>query len=63
MMIVDLIESILGVEEGKYSIAEVGQEIMKLLLGIEPVPLGECCIIVADVLEDLLVEVVADWRD
>jgi hypothetical protein len=36
---------------------------MKLLLSIELVPLGQCCIIVADVLEDLLVEVVTDWRD
>lgn len=42
---------------------EVGQEFMKLLLSIEPVPLVERGVIVPDVLVDLLVEVVSQGWD
>lgn len=42
---------------------EVAQKLVKLLLSIEPVALVEGGIVVADVLEDLLVEVVPHGRN
>lgn len=58
-----MIESILGIEEGNDSMSNIAQELVKLLLSIEPVPLVESSIVVAHVLEDLLVEVVPQGRD
>lgn len=43
--------------------ADIAQELMKLLLSIEPVSLIESSVIVADVLKDLLVEVSPQGRD
>jgi hypothetical protein len=60
---VDPFQSILGIEEGEDSIAEIGEEVMELLLGIESVSLIEGRIIVANVFEELLVEVVPQGRD
>ena len=54
--------SILGVEEGDDSVTDVAEELVKLLLGVEAIALVEGCVIVAHVLEDLLVEVVAQGR-
>lgn len=54
--------SILGIEEGGDSMANIAQELMKLLLSIEPVPLIESGVVVAHVLEDLLVEVAPQRR-
>jgi hypothetical protein len=58
-----MLSSILGIEEGDKPMSKVAQKLMKLLLSIEPVALVECGIVVADVLEDLLVEVVTHGRD
>jgi hypothetical protein len=62
-LMVVMIESILGIEEGDDAVADVGQKLVKLVLSIEPVPLVEGGIVVAHVLEDLLVEVVPQGRD
>lgn len=43
--------------------SQVAQELMKLLLSIEPVPLIERGVIIPDMLVDLLVEVVPQGRD
>jgi hypothetical protein len=62
-LMVVMIESILSIEEGDQSVANVAQKVVKLFLSVEPVSLAESGIIVSDVLEDLLVEVVAEGRD
>lgn len=56
-------ESILGIKEGNKSISKIAKEIVKLFFSIEPIPLIEGGIIVANVLEDLLVEVMAERRN
>jgi hypothetical protein len=62
-LMVLMIESILSIEEGGESMANIAQKLMKLFLSVESVSLAESGIIVSDVLEDLLVEMVAEWRD
>lgn len=58
-----MFSSILGIEEGDETVSEVAQKLVKLFLSIEPVALVEGGIVVADMLEDLLVEVVPHGRD
>jgi len=56
-------ESILGIEEGNKSVSKIAEKIVKLFLSIKPISLIQCGIIVANVLEDLLIEVVAKRRN
>jgi hypothetical protein len=55
--------SVLGIEECDNTVTEVAQKVVKLLLSVETVSLVERGVVVAYVLEDLLVEVVAKRRD
>ena len=55
--------SILGVEEGEKSFAQVSQKVVKFLLGIEFISLIQCGIIIADVFEYFLIEVCAERGD
>lgn len=50
-------------EEGDDAIADVAKHAVEFLLGVEPVVLAQSSIVVADVLEDLLVEAAAHWGD
>ena len=43
--------------------SQIAQELMKLLLSIEPVPLIKRSVIIPDMLVDLLIEVMTQGRD
>lgn len=58
-----MIGSILGVKESNNSSADVSQEFMELLFSVESISLVEGRIIVSHMLENLLVEVVAEGWD
>lgn len=55
--------SVFGVEEGDCTVSDVAEELMELFLSIESVALVEGGVVVANMLEELLVEVMTEGRD
>lgn len=62
-LMIFILGSILGIEEGDNAVSEVTEKIVKLLFGAELVALVEGGIVISHVLEDLLIEVVPQGRD
>jgi hypothetical protein len=62
-MISDCRASVFGVKEGDCTVSDVSKELMELFLSIESVALVEGGVVIANMLEELLVEVMTEGRD